>query len=502
MFSGISLGHFGTALGQRTVPEGRVGSTPYDTNICSIQGGVRMVEEALPAGIHRHGRRYRVQKMVDGTLVRRGFATLEEAEAFLEQLRERVRDRDAPAIPDVLTVMDVVRTWWLGPLIDGEHRGGHRRRVASRTARDYQQYIDRYISQIGGEPVAGYTRNPALLKLFYDSLPNRMAWHVHGVLRLAFKEAVARGHMERNPCLAESPARRKRTRRLTPSRPEVDRIITTAEDEDARWGLFVYLTATLGTRCGETCALCSEDFDEAAHTVHIERAVSKTAGGPILKEPKKGEPRDLFIDDPDFWGYVRPALREPGFLFPGFHRDEQHKGAGAQPKPWHPDHAQARFRKMIRSLGLPPYTLHSLRHFVATQLLIEGQPVNQVAEFLGHTPQMTLMLYGRHLDREAMRRVGRAAVRVTSRPAPCRDAAAEAETAPLSTEALPRAAPGYAWSFDLICEMAERGPVTNAAVRAKTGLTRRQISKALDRLVRDGRLRREGENRGTRYLPT
>lgn len=444
-------------------------------------------DEKLPRGIQKHGKRYRIRRKIEGRWVVRSFPTLEDAIAFLDRLREDDRRRKATTRLEPLTVGDVVEEWWLGPLVDGQRRGGHRRRVAARTARDYQGYIDRYISGIADRPLREYDENPALLKLLYDGLPNRMAWHVHGVLRLAFKEAVAKRHLERNPCEIEKPARRRRTKRIIPDREEVGAIIAAAEDEDAQWGLFVYLTSTLGTRCAETCALRTEDFDPDAGIVHIERAVSKTAGGPTLKEPKKGEPRDLPVDDPGFWAYAEPVLGTSGFLFPGFYRDEQHKGPAARPKPWHPDHAQARFRKMIRRLGLPPYTLHSLRHHVATQLLIEGQPINQVAEFLGHTPQMTLMLYGRHLDREAMRRVGRTAASLTRR------------TPPRSPEPRPAPKAGYRWTLDLLAEMAELGDVTNADVRAKTGLTRRQAYLALDHLVRCGRLVRLGAGRGTRY---
>jgi integrase len=165
------------------------------------------------------------------------------------------------------------------PLLDGEHRGGHRQRVSGVTQRNYQYYIDAYISRIGGES-AVYARNPGLLKLFYDSLPNRCAWHVHGVLRMVFKETLARGLVDRNPCMETKPQRRKRTRRLVPSRVEVDKIVAAAEEQDRRWGLFVYLTSVLGTRCGEAVALCTDDFDETEGVVHIERAVSKTAGRP------------------------------------------------------------------------------------------------------------------------------------------------------------------------------------------------------------------------------
>jgi len=173
-------------------------------------------------------------------------------------------------------------------------------------------------------------------------------------------------------------------------------------------------------------------------------------------------------------------------------------------EPWHPDHAQTRFRKMVRAVGLPAYTLHSLRHFVATQLLIEGQPINQVAEFLGHTPQMTLMLYGRHLDREAMRRVGRAATMLVQRPSPAvRPSDAADSDEPMADPASPRSrAPIVEREVaeSMVLELARAGPITNAAVRAETGLTRRQVSRALDRLVQDGRLIRRGSRRGSYYV--
>jgi ATP-dependent DNA helicase RecG len=55
---------------------------------------------------------------------------------------------------------------------------------------------------------------------------------------------------------------------------------------------------------------------------------------------------------------------------------------------------------------------------------------------------------------------------------------------------------------DLLVEMAQEEPLTNATVRLRTGLERAQALRALDSLVRDGRLIRLGERRGTRYLPS
>jgi ATP-dependent DNA helicase RecG len=52
----------------------------------------------------------------------------------------------------------------------------------------------------------------------------------------------------------------------------------------------------------------------------------------------------------------------------------------------------------------------------------------------------------------------------------------------------------------LIAEMAKTGPVTNAAVRARTGLERQEVLGLLEQLVQDGELIRIGERRGTRYV--
>jgi ATP-dependent DNA helicase RecG len=53
---------------------------------------------------------------------------------------------------------------------------------------------------------------------------------------------------------------------------------------------------------------------------------------------------------------------------------------------------------------------------------------------------------------------------------------------------------------DVVIGLATEGPVTNGLVRARTGLDRAATLRVLDELVRQGRLRRVGERRGTRYV--
>jgi ATP-dependent DNA helicase RecG len=52
---------------------------------------------------------------------------------------------------------------------------------------------------------------------------------------------------------------------------------------------------------------------------------------------------------------------------------------------------------------------------------------------------------------------------------------------------------------DVVARLAADGPIANRDVRAATGLDRAQALALLDAMVREGRLRRTGERRGTRY---
>jgi ATP-dependent DNA helicase RecG len=55
---------------------------------------------------------------------------------------------------------------------------------------------------------------------------------------------------------------------------------------------------------------------------------------------------------------------------------------------------------------------------------------------------------------------------------------------------------------ELVCSLAEDDAISNADVRARTGLDRVHALRLLNELVDEGRLRRHGLRRGTRYLPS
>jgi integrase len=60
----------------------------------------------------------------------------------------------------------------------------------------------------------------------------------------------------------------------------------------------------------------------------------------------------------------------------------------------HPEHVTKRFARLVRDAGLPPITLHGVRHSYATAALGAGEPLKVVSERLGHaSTSITANLY-------------------------------------------------------------------------------------------------------------
>jgi integrase len=55
-----------------------------------------------------------------------------------------------------------------------------------------------------------------------------------------------------------------------------------------------------------------------------------------------------------------------------------------------------RFCRLVAKTGLPPVSLHALRHGHATLLLDRGEKIHDVAARLGHDPAVLLRTYAHH----------------------------------------------------------------------------------------------------------
>lgn len=104
--------------------------------------------------------------------------------------------------------------------------------------------------------------------------------------------------------------------------------------------------------------------------------------------------------DAQFFEDIEPHVPESGWLFPSDHPRARVPTWAA----WTPGR---KFARMRAALGLPEtYHPYSLRHFVATRLILAGEEDIQVAKFLGTSVDMLHRTYANHLDRDAQRKIG------------------------------------------------------------------------------------------------
>ena len=66
------------------------------------------------------------------------------------------------------------------------------------------------------------------------------------------------------------------------------------------------------------------------------------------------------------------------------------------------------FARVVRKLGMPGVTLHSLRHSCASRMVMAGVPLSAVARVTGHSTLRCAALYGKHAPQDAAKMAIRA----------------------------------------------------------------------------------------------
>lgn len=171
---------------------------------------------------------------------------------------------------------------------------------------------------------------------------------------------------------------------------------SSAESEDRLYALWVVLSTT-GMRRGEALGLRWADVDLEAGRAQIRQTVIQVRGQVVLGEPKTAQGRRAI--DLDTWTVmalrahrvrtaeerllVGPDFADGGLVF--------HDPSGA---PLRPESVSRSFARRVAAGGLPPLTLHGLRHTWATLALHNGIHPRVVQERLGHaTIAITLGIY-------------------------------------------------------------------------------------------------------------
>ena len=212
--------------------------------------------------------------------------------------------------------------------------------------------------------------------------------HMHFILSGAYKRAVRWRWVSVSPTTQAEPPAAPKPNPQPPSAEDAARIITEAW-RDPDWGAFLWVAMTTGARRGELCAIrwSSVNLDEGRETIWLRRGVSRAPGGWAEGDLKTHQQRRIALD-PETAEILRGhrKQREARAETLGIEFDRQSfafSNALDGSTFLTPDSVTQRYDRMAGRLGINT-TLHKLRHYSATELILAGVDVRTVAGRLGH----------------------------------------------------------------------------------------------------------------------
>lgn len=240
-----------------------------------------------------------------------------------------------------------------------------------------------------------------------EGLAGKTIKHYHTFISSVLDRAVKWQMIPDNPCRRVDAPRVDRKRVQCMDEKQIGQFIQALQTEPLEYQAIFLLLILTGMRRGELLGLEWPDIDLQAGTLRIVRTSQYT--------PQRG----IYTDTPKTDNSSRP-LAIPGELAELLtrYRAEQevrrtqlgerwdvawtkHPRLFTQwdGKPMHPNAPYQEMQKILRRIGLPPYSLHSLRHTNATLLIEAGVDVRTVSGRLGHSQtSTTLNIYAEYLQ--------------------------------------------------------------------------------------------------------
>ena len=323
------------------------------------------------------------------------FEKLTQARAALRQ-HEAARDAGQVVMPKELTLSQWLKTW-MKDVVELNR--------APTTVYAYQQMIDNHIAPaLGNIPLQKLT--PQHLQKYYaekirgGTVSSNTVRKHHDLLGTALKAAVKQGLILSNPAERVDAPRTVRPDINYYSLEDVQRLLQLAEG--TRLEALIKLAGLLGMRREEILGLTWECVDFEDKKIEI-REVRTSAGNEIVvKEPKNKTSRRTLHMPPDIEEVLLREKEKQRFYkekLGNTYQDSGYVVTFEDGRPMRPNYASELFTKFIKDNGLPPLTLHGLRHSFASIASAKGIPLYDIGRALGHSsPSTTGKIYTHLLD--------------------------------------------------------------------------------------------------------
>lgn len=220
----------------------------------------------------------------------------------------------------------------------------------------------------------------------------------HRIFSAALNEAVRRKRIPHNPCSIVPPPKAGRPAPEPPSAGEVDLLLEACREwpNGARWVLAI----TTGLRQGEALGLRWRDVRlTGPASVTVRQSQARIEGEFVHKDPKSEKsrrtvPLPAVAVEALKLHKERSARSISGLVFTRQPDADGHVGRKTRAgEPVHSKGDWSDWQALLKSLGLPHYRVHDLRHGYATELLEQGEDPRVVQELLGWSDSRMAEIY-------------------------------------------------------------------------------------------------------------
>lgn len=302
------------------------------------------------------------------------------------------------------------------------------------TVDGYRRLFDRYLRFRIGSLRLQQVTTAALSRLYTDlereggkdgaPLSRTTVTHVHALVSKVLADAVALDLVTRNVAERDFPGKPKALR----PRERQHKVWSAGElaqflrfVDGARLVPLWRLLIATGCRRGEALGVKWSDVDLDAGRWTITRAIGVVNGSPVIGTPKTTKGNRVVTLDPTTVGIIRGHRRrqlEERLAWGGAYQDGDWVFAHEDGRHLHPNVVTRLFGRLVRRAGLPPLTVHGLRHSVITSMINAKTPVPIVAERVGHsTTSFTMDAYWSAIE-SAQREAGDLFAAALDGPAP------------------------------------------------------------------------------------
>jgi len=234
-------------------------------------------------------------------------------------------------------------------------------------------------------------------------LSSRSVRYLHAILRSALSQAVRDDLVSRNVCELVTPPRTEgESFRGSHLEPDQARALLAAA-EGTRLATLWRLALAAGLRKGELLGLRWDDIDLERGVLSVRRSVSRQAGrGLVEGAPKTRESlRTLRLGAGSVAALYEHRGRQAAerALARDLWVDERRVFATPRGTIIDPRNLNRNLDELCALAGVPRIRVHDLRHTCVTLLLAEGEPLEVIAERLGHSDtRVTSQVYAHVVD--------------------------------------------------------------------------------------------------------